>query len=149
MTHEEWMATRWRGKRLDTGEYAYGNLVVTGDAELGKDLNKRCILVDAGMVGEKDLTATWEVTPDSLERCTGMKCAIDGRLFYEGDRVKSAYLPEAVFTLRFGPHREWCELDRRWELGVGFYAEDEDRRQCPIENLSEWAERVEEESENE
>lgn len=103
MTHEEWMATRWRGKRLDTGEYAYGNLVVTRDAELGKDLNKRCILVDAGMVGEKDLTATWEVTPDSLERCTGMKCAIDGRLFYEGDRVRSAYLPEAVFTLRFGP----------------------------------------------
>ena len=140
-TVEEQMGRRWRGRRLDTGEDAYGNLVEVGTAVDGL-LSWRCFLVDISAVQGKDVSGKWEVDPGSLGRCTGMTDIHGGARIYEGDRVRSVLDRAKVFTIRFGHHRSWCELDRGWETNLGFYAEKDGGGSYPIARLDEWAERI-------
>lgn len=89
--------------------------------------------------GLEDATGRmWGCDPATLGLATGMEDR-DGRPVFSGQRVRSVRCPNLVFSVCFGPHHAWCELDAAWVPTVGFYCTDAAGGQFPLGRLHEWA----------
>ncbi len=61
---------------------------------------------------------------------------------YSGDIVQSVIDNRSVFTIGFGKHLAYCDLDKAWVRNVGFYAEDKNGYRYPLGETEKWAEKV-------
>lgn len=126
----------FRGKRIDNGEWAQGNLIRSNDAEVGYEAiiiptNDSNMYTKGEGRGDLGFENWYRVDPSTICQCTGLKDK-NGKLIWENDVCdRKEQYPEIVkycngdWTLdySYASHKEsggcYCNL--------GFYAEE---RKC-------------------
>lgn len=82
----------FRGKRLDNGEWVYGNLIRSNDSEVGYEAiiiptNDSNMYTKGGSIGDLGFENWHRVNETTICQCTGLKDK-NSNLIFEGDVVR-------------------------------------------------------------
>lgn len=118
----------FRGKRLDNGEWVYGNLIRSNDSEVGYEAiiiptNDSNMYTKGGSIGDLGFENWHRVNETTICQCTGLKCK-NGNLIWENDIVKDLF-SDACAQIKYGSYQS-C-FDSTKTEHVGFYVDWSDK----------------------
>ena len=99
----------FRGKRIDDGEWVEGFYHRVTNSWTHENVHYITHFQDMPITGETILTAQYEVDPDTIGECTGLKA--NGKLIFEGDIITCYRYGEKWYE---SLPVEWNELFCEW-----------------------------------
>lgn len=114
----------FRGKRLDNGEWVYGNLIRSNDSEVGYEAiiiptNDSNMYTKGGSIGDLGFENWHRVNETTICQCTGLKCK-NGNLIWENDILKNLLTGETA-PIRYGSYKSCFNSEKKEH--VGFYVD--------------------------
>lgn len=92
----------FRGKRKDNGEWVYGGIYY----QKADEVKEEAVYIIGGSLN--DVGAAYEVIPETVGQCTGLKDKI-GKPIFEGDIMISPIERKGIVS--FGTYKPWSTSD--------------------------------------